>query len=350
MLEQYGDWSRRILSGTSFFKTQKDNVFVASFSFSRDQSRFLFQPQDLGVPGTSYCIGDSCALNTSSATPLDFDDQEIMLLPAAGTESTEVTFTVYRKALLFVSGSPNGVSTTSNSSNSSTYINSVVVAAKVGETAFSGEVRITLRKTDTSQDPVHDFCVFWDYDDGKSTGRWSSSGCRVEDATLTLVTCVCSHLTNFAVLTDTTQQRSVSSEDKLALKVITYVGVALSVPCLLVTFGIHLYLVLFKQKYRIARIVLMHLCANLCVALLIFVFGVEATEHETQCTGVAVLLHYFLLTTFCWMLVEGWHLYRTFIRVFNVDNAAYHTIYALFAYLVPLFIVIVTLAADGSKG
>ena len=35
------------------------------------------------------------------------------------------------------------------------------------------------------------------------------------------------------------------------------------------------------------------------------------------CMGIAIALHYFLLAMFCWMLIEGFHLYVMLVRVFN---------------------------------
>ena len=35
------------------------------------------------------------------------------------------------------------------------------------------------------------------------------------------------------------------------------------------------------------------------------------------CTAVGALLHYSLLVMFCWMLVEGFHIYHTFVTVFE---------------------------------
>ena len=43
-------------------------------------------------------------------------------------------------------------------------------------------------------------CVFWDYEADDGRGDWSTVGCYLVEASYDNVTCVCDHLTNFAVL------------------------------------------------------------------------------------------------------------------------------------------------------
>lgn len=50
---------------------------------------------------------------------------------------------------------------------------------------------------------------------------------------------------------------------------------------------------------------------------------------QLVCTVVAILLHYFFLSTFAWLLVQGLHLYRMQVEPRNVDRGAmrfYHTL------------------------
>ena len=59
------------------------------------------------------------------------------------------------------------------------------------------------------------------------------------------------------------------------------------------------------------------------------------------CTAIASLLHYFLLATFAWQLVEGIHLYLMIVKVFY--NTKIIWFYYPFAWGLPLVIVAVTL-------
>ena len=44
-------------------------------------------------------------------------------------------------------------------------------------------------------------CVSWDFSAAGNLGNWTTEGCNtIVDESGRLVTCVCNHLTNFAVL------------------------------------------------------------------------------------------------------------------------------------------------------
>lgn len=50
---------------------------------------------------------------------------------------------------------------------------------------------------------------------------------------------------------------------------------------------------------------------------------------QLLCTVVAILLHYFFLSTFAWLLVQGLHLYRMQVEPRNVDRGAMRFYHAL---------------------
>ena len=49
---------------------------------------------------------------------------------------------------------------------------------------------------------------------------------------------------------------------------------------------------------------------------------------QAACVAVAALLQYFLMTAFCWMLVEGIYLYLFVVKVYNISNRMnrYHVV------------------------
>ena len=53
---------------------------------------------------------------------------------------------------------------------------------------------------------------------------------------------------------------------------------------------------------------------------------------QAGCATVAILLHYFFLTSFMWMLMEGIVLYIMLVQVFAHINWRYYTIFALMSY------------------
>ena len=191
-----------------------------------------------------------------------------------------------------------------------------------------------------------DQCVYWLFAGASGqSGSWDTAGChQVVDASLDpdAVLCECNHLTNFAVLTTSSSQQP-SAADADALSVITLVGAAVSVPALLLTAAVFLA---YKKLRTIGRLVTTHLCINLSIATLLLVFGTDQTGDRATCADIATLLHFFLLASFAWMLMEGVHLYMTFVVVFATvqTDAAKHMLYAIIAYSIP------ALVAGGTRG
>lgn len=67
---------------------------------------------------------------------------------------------------------------------------------------------------------------------------------------------------------------------------------------------------------------------QLCWALLLLHLATLASNLKGAmpppcCVGVALLLHLFLLSAFCWMLVEGLLLYQLLITVFQSANSKF---------------------------
>lgn len=66
-----------------------------------------------------------------------------------------------------------------------------------------------------------------------------------------------------------------------------------------------------------------------------------------MCVGVAVGLHYIFLAAFMWMAVEGHHLYRLVVRVFD-SGRDLSKIYLSLGYGTPVIVVAITCIVTAS--
>ncbi|RDD40839.1 Adhesion G protein-coupled receptor L3 [Trichoplax sp. H2] len=161
-------------------------------------------------------------------------------------------------------------------------------------------------------------CSFWNYTIKTiHTGAWSRLGCRTKSSNASHIVCECDHLTNFAVLLRLSE-RNLTQPILLSLEIITYVGCGFSVVGLSSTLVI--YSVLWKFLKNPTNKIHMNLFAWLLVANLIIMFVDLAKHIKVLCTILASVLHFSLLTTFMWMLVEGIHIYLVLIKVFDVNE------------------------------
>ena len=175
---------------------------------------------------------------------------------------------------------------------------------------------------------------------------WSNAGCSVahgksnENST----TCECEHLTSFAVLMDLSADDSMASTHidsghQQALSGITYVGVGTSIVCLVLTIVTFLT---FNEAINLSKTIQLHLAGTMAASLVLFLIATVGltAEEATWCKTARTLLHYSLLSTFCWCAVQANHLYRTFVVVFDsaTDEKLRLRLFAAFAYGVPAII------------
>ncbi|XP_065911921.1 adhesion G protein-coupled receptor L4-like isoform X2 [Dysidea avara] len=99
-------------------------------------------------------------------------------------------------------------------------------------------VKITISHTRIMNEDETPLCVFWNQTQrSREIGSfWSTDGCDITEYNSSYSVCVCYHLTNFAVLFDSTG--AVTKQDKVHMEVlgiITYVGTSLSLVALVAT-------------------------------------------------------------------------------------------------------------------
>ncbi|XP_044136159.1 cadherin EGF LAG seven-pass G-type receptor 1 isoform X1 [Bufo gargarizans] len=186
----------------------------------------------------------------------------------------------------------------------------------------------TMLETEERTKPV---CVFWNHSIIGGMGGWSSKGCELVFRNKTHITCQCNHMTSFAVLMDISKREN---GEVLPLKIITYTSVSVSLAALLLTF---ILLVIIRTLRSNIHNIHKNLVAALFFSELIFLIGINQTENPFVCTVIAILLHYFYMSTFAWMFVEGLHIYRMLTEVRNIDTG-HMRFYYVVGYGIPAII------------
>ncbi|XP_053753198.1 adhesion G protein-coupled receptor E2-like isoform X9 [Panthera pardus] len=188
------------------------------------------------------------------------------------------------------------------------------------------------------------FCVFWEHSqDG--CGHWSTTGCRMAATGDASTTCQCSHLSSFAVLM---AHSHVQQEDPM-LAVITYVGLGLSLLCLLLA---ALTFLLCKAIQNTSTSLHLQLSICLFLAHLLFLTAIDQTKIKLLCAIIAGALHYLYLASFTWMLLDGLHLFLTArnLTVVNYTSVSRFMKRLMFpvGYGVPALIVAISAASRPS--
>ncbi|KAL5012730.1 hypothetical protein ScPMuIL_011281 [Solemya velum] len=162
-------------------------------------------------------------------------------------------------------------------------------------------------------------CVFLKMPTSGPGQQWSSEGCVYNkySSNFTHISCLCSHLTNFAVLMDVFEtSEEIDDINSAILTYITYIGGGLSILCCLVSIAVYEFFRLKSERIRIHE----QLAATIIFVQVIFLAGIDRTENKTVCTAMAICLHYFVTAMFSWMLVEGVYLYVLLVKVFKMST------------------------------
>uniref|UniRef100_K7GS34 Adhesion G protein-coupled receptor E2 n=1 Tax=Sus scrofa TaxID=9823 RepID=K7GS34_PIG len=158
------------------------------------------------------------------------------------------------------------------------------------------------------------FCVFWEHGQNGS-GHWATSGCRMVGTKDNSTICQCTHLSSFAILM---AHYEVQVRDS-ALTVISYVGLSLSLLCLLLAVLTFLFC---KAIHNTSTSLHLQLSICLFLAHLLFLTAIDRTEVKVLCSIIAGALHYLYLASFTWMLLEGLHLFLTARNLMAVNYSS----------------------------
>ncbi|KAF1390734.1 hypothetical protein PFLUV_G00061090 [Perca fluviatilis] len=169
-------------------------------------------------------------------------------------------------------------------------------------------------------------CVQWNHSSPYEIGGcWTVRDCMVVYRNTSHVRCQCQRLGTFGVLMDSSHREQLEG-DLETLALVTYSSLCVSMLALLLTV---LVLSCLRGLKSNTRSIHSNTAAAMFLSELVFLLGVNHTEQQFLCTVVAILLHYFFMSTFAWMFVEGLHIYRMQTEQRNINYGAMRFYYAI---------------------
>lgn len=235
-------------------------------------------------------------------------------------------------------------------------VNAAVVLVQINATIQN--VTLTYVKLNNSLS-LNPQCVFWNFTVFDYLGAWDDEGCMFVSDINDTVTCNCNHLTSFSLLMATDIP---DGKLKLALDIITYVGVGISLASLVICLIIEgcVWKALTKNSTALMRhIAIINTALSLLIADICFIIaGSIAQKHREnyefpvdQCSAATFFMHFFYLALFFWMLVSGLLLfYRTVMVFSHMSKRVMLAIGFVLGYGCPLIIAVTTVAATAPGG
>lgn len=192
-------------------------------------------------------------------------------------------------------------------------------------------------------------CVYWD----TISKNWSTEGIVTKVSSFNETVCESDHLTSFSLLLAVSPEKPLPVIHEMVLTYISYIGCSISI------FGIVLTIITYGLFGCLhgdpSGRILLNLCSSLLFLNVSFLMASQVntlqikyneTSAETLCIIVAILIHYFLLTTLAWMCVEAINMYQMLVTVFNIYHSRFMLKRVLAAWGIPALTVGITLGID----
>lgn len=232
--------------------------------------------------------------------------------------------------------------------STTTIINGNVVLVRAGGAVNNVTFTFDIRN-DTLGQPQ---CVFWNFTLFEGLGGWDDEGCQLVRSVNDTFTCNCNHLTSFSIL------MSPNTPNDETLSLITYIGVGISIACLVICLIIEA-IVLRKVKknptFYLRHVSIVNIAVSLLAADIWFIIGAAISDpkvkNEAACSAATFFIHFFYLALFFWMLASALLLLYRIVNVFDQGGSKKAILAVGFSlgYGAPLIIAVITIAVTAPK-
>ncbi|XP_077127451.1 adhesion G protein-coupled receptor B1 isoform X6 [Ranitomeya variabilis] len=187
-----------------------------------------------------------------------------------------------------------------------TVLNSKIISVTVKPPPRSVSVPLDIEFSHLYNGTTNHTCILWDETDTASNlGAWSVKGCRTVPVDSFHTKCSCDRLSSFAILSQLSSDMNM--EKVLVPSVTLIVGCGVSSLTLL------LLIIIYVSVWRYIRsersVILINFCLSIISSNALILVGQTQTRNKVICTLVAAFLHFFFLSSFCWVLTEAWQSY-----------------------------------------
>ncbi|XP_035630905.2 adhesion G protein-coupled receptor F5-like isoform X1 [Oncorhynchus keta] len=290
---------------------------------------------------TSRIILNKTTVNNSINNLLNLNSSVLIDIPASEASFNSITIITF-DSLDNVLPARNS-SSLNNSVNSVNTINGKVVLVKVNGTIKN----VTFSFDVLNKALANPQCVFWNFNLFDGLGGWDDKGCELQSEKNGTVTCHCNHLTSFSIL----MSPSIPAVFR-ALEFITYIGVGISMGCLVVCLIIEMLVwnaVTGNNTSYMRHVSIVNIAVSLLIADIWFIIGAAISDNEKKdlaaCSTATFFIHFFYLALFFWMLVSGLLLLYWTVMVFShMSKPAMLAISFSLGYGAPLIIAVITIA------
>ncbi|XP_072304148.1 adhesion G protein-coupled receptor B1-like isoform X2 [Eucyclogobius newberryi] len=232
----------------------------------------------------------------------------------------------------------------SSQSNTSLF-NSKIVTVIVSPTPNLLSSPVEIEFPHLHNDTMNETCLSWDESETSSLlGSWSARSCRAVPVDAFRTKCVCDSLSTFAILARVNLD---SIMDKSLLPSVTLI-VGCGVSSLTLLLLIIIYVSVWKYIRSERSVILINFCISIICSNALILVGQTQARNKVVCTLVAALLHFFFLSSFCWVLTEAWQSYMAVTG--RLRNRIIRKRFLCLGWGLPALVVAVSVGFTKAKG
>ncbi|MBN3300840.1 AGRB1 protein, partial [Amia calva] len=243
-----------------------------------------------------------------------------------------------------------------------TVLNSKVISVTIKPTPNSLSAPVEIEFSHLYNGTINQTCISWDESDRDFTrflccslsplwpcsssllGSWSGRGCRAVPVDSFRTKCVCDRLSTFAILAKLNPDLNM---DKVLLPSVTLI-----VGCGVSSLTLLLLIIIYVSVWRYIRsersVILINFCLSIISSNALILIGQTQTRNKVACTLVAAFLHFFFLSSFCWVLTEAWQSYMAVTG--RLRNRIIRKRFLCLGWGLPALVVAVSVGFTKAKG
>ncbi|XP_066547126.1 adhesion G protein-coupled receptor B1 isoform X2 [Amia ocellicauda] len=226
-----------------------------------------------------------------------------------------------------------------------TVLNSKVISVTIKPTPNSLSAPVEIEFSHLYNGTINQTCISWDESDSSSLlGSWSGRGCRAVPVDSFRTKCVCDRLSTFAILAKLNPDLNM---DKVLLPSVTLI-----VGCGVSSLTLLLLIIIYVSVWRYIRsersVILINFCLSIISSNALILIGQTQTRNKVACTLVAAFLHFFFLSSFCWVLTEAWQSYMAVTG--RLRNRIIRKRFLCLGWGLPALVVAVSVGFTKAKG
>ncbi|CAB1321170.1 unnamed protein product [Coregonus sp. 'balchen'] len=229
--------------------------------------------------------------------------------------------------------------------SNSTVLNSKVVTVMVKPTPGLLSSPVEIEFPHQHNDTINETCISWDESETSSLlGSWSARSCRAVAVDSFRTKCVCDRLSTFAILARLNPDMNM---DKTLLPSVTLI-VGCGVSSLTLLLLIIIYVSVWKYIRSERSVILINFCLSIICSNALILVGQTQARNKVVCGVVAALLHFFFLSSFCWVLTEAWQSYMAVTG--RLRNRIIRKRFLCLGWGLPALVVAVSVGFTKAKG